>query len=172
VPPRFKSTSALTLPSSGPAYGSPLKSNVRPRFNPHPSHASGLKHHPGSTSAVRCAGCACARNTGCRRRFEFCASAQGRSRGRFRLSALRRPSHGRVSSYQRRYTAPSKHPTSSIEVPSFQSALWASAAEVWLLLSVSIYRFTSSVARAACAFSVGMLCHPNSKRGCGSPSVA
>jgi len=73
-------SSRLTLPSSGPAYGGPLKSNVRPRFKPHASHASCLKLHPGSTSAVRCAGCACARNTGCRRRFEFCASAQGHCR--------------------------------------------------------------------------------------------
>ena len=30
----------LTLPSSGPAYGGPLKSNVRPRFKPHGPHLS------------------------------------------------------------------------------------------------------------------------------------
>jgi hypothetical protein len=129
--------------------------HVRPRFKRQASQASCLKLHPGSTSAVRCAGGACARNTGCRRRFEFCASAQGRSRDRFRLSALRRPSHGRVSSHQRRFAVPSKHSTSSIEVPSFQSASRASAVGAWLLLSVSIYRFSSSVARAACASSVG-----------------
>src|SRR6266568_1680648 len=64
------SSSRLTLPSSGPAYGGPLKSNVRPRFKPHASHASCLKRHPETTSAVRCAGRALARNTGCRRRFE------------------------------------------------------------------------------------------------------
>jgi hypothetical protein len=53
---------------------------------------------------------------------------------------------------------------------------WASAVGVWLLLSVSIYSFSSSVARSACASSVGMLRHPNAntntKHGCGSPSVA
>jgi len=45
------SSSRLTLPSSGPAYGGPLKSNVRPRF----------KLHHESTSAVRFATCALAR---------------------------------------------------------------------------------------------------------------
>jgi hypothetical protein len=111
----------LTLPSSGRAYGTPLKSNVRPRFKPHTSHASRLKHHPGRP-AVHCAGCACARNTDFRRRSEFCASAQARGRSPFRLSTLRRLQHGRIGSYQRRYKSSSKHPTSPIEALCFQSA--------------------------------------------------
>src|SRR6266568_5188693 len=48
----------LTLPSSGPAYGGPLKSNVRPRKKP---------HHE-STFVVRFTARAAARNSGCRRR--------------------------------------------------------------------------------------------------------
>ena len=64
-----------------------------------------LKRHPESTPAVRCAGRALARNTGCRRRFEFCASTQGRGQGRLGLPVLRRPAHGCVSPYQRRSAA-------------------------------------------------------------------
>jgi len=54
----------LTLPSSGPAYGRPLKSNVRPRWKP--DHEAPF--------AVRCVARAIARYTGCRRCFEFFAS--------------------------------------------------------------------------------------------------
>ena len=85
----------LTLPSSGPAYGRPLKSNVRPRTKP--DH--------GSRSAARYAARAIAQNKGCRRAFEVGASSQACSRGRRGLSVLRRPAHGRISSKARRLSA-------------------------------------------------------------------
>jgi len=78
-----------------------------------------------------------------------------RIRGRFRLSAVR-PAMARSRQF-----APEKvrgsieHPTSSIESASFIGFKSVSRG-AWLLLSVSTYRFSSSVARAACASSVGM----------------
>jgi len=85
----------LTLPSSGPAYGRPLKSNVRLRTKP--DH--------GSRSAARYAARAPAQNNGCRRRVEFGGSFEGCSRGRRELSVLRRPAHGCISSKARRSSA-------------------------------------------------------------------
>ena len=90
------STRGLTLPSSGPAYGRPLKSNVRPRTKP--DH--------GSRSAARYAARAIAQNKACRRRFEFCALAQGCGQDRRGLSVIRRPAHGRIASKAREFTAP------------------------------------------------------------------
>jgi len=57
----------LTLPSSGPAFGSPLKSNVRPRKKP--------LHE--STVVARFTARAAARNSGCRRRVTIEAFRQG-----------------------------------------------------------------------------------------------
>ena len=85
----------LTLPSSGPAFGGPLKSNVRPRTKP--DH--------GSRSAARCAARALAQNKGGRRRIKRPASSRGCSQGQRGLSVLRRPAHGRISSKAKRLTA-------------------------------------------------------------------
>jgi hypothetical protein len=69
-------------------------------------------------------GRALARNTGCRRRFEFCAPARDCNQGWLGLSVLRRPAHGCVSSYQRKYAALSRRFQPSIEVPSLGRASW------------------------------------------------
>jgi len=58
----------LTLPSSGPAYGGPLKSNVRPRQKPHREN----------TFVIRRTARAIARNSCCRRRFTTRALRQVR----------------------------------------------------------------------------------------------
>jgi len=58
----------LTLPSSGPAYGGPFKSNVRPRQNPHREN----------TFVIRRTARAIARNSCCRRRFTTRALRQVR----------------------------------------------------------------------------------------------
>ncbi len=172
----------LTLPSSGPAYGGPLKSNVRPRKKP---------HHE-ITVVVRFTARAAARNSGCRRRVTTEAVRQGRLvpssssvEGSPSLRGVRPVVFARKQASRARSLAhlPYGHkaktqvglaqsrPSSSDPMHS-----WASAVEVWLLLAVSIYRFRSNVARSACASSVGMLRHPNAntntKHGCGSPSVA
>jgi hypothetical protein len=114
------STSALTLPSSGPAYGRPLKPNVRPRFKPHHESTSAIRcaarafaQNTGcrrrfevSAPAIRCAARAVARDTGCHRCFWFGAPARGHSLGRLGLSVLRRPARGRVISNASNYGAP------------------------------------------------------------------
>jgi len=148
-------------------------SNVRPRFKRQASHASCLEHHPERASAVRCAGCACARNTGCRRRFEFCASAQGGSRGRFRLSA---PSTAIARSRQ---FAPAKVSSSieALHVLNRSAKLSAGLMSVnhgGLASSLGIHlqvqlkrRLRGFVPPALVCFAIQI-----QSKGCGSPSVA
>ena len=153
----------LTLPSSGCAFGTPLKSNVRPRF----------KLHHESTSAVRCAARALARNAGCRRRFEVGASGRGR---KSRSARAVRPSaaSARLHHLARECADPAcpSARTLSIEEPNYKSASLPPGQESLAFLALSIHSFSSSLSRAACASSVGMLHHPNTRQGCLPKSAA
>jgi len=62
--------------------------------------------------------------------------------------------------------------TLSIEEPNYKSASLPQGQESLAFLALSIHRFNSSVSRAACASSVGMLRHPNTKQGCLPKSTA
>ena len=149
----------LTLPSSGPAYGRPLKSNVRPRTKP--DH--------GSRSAARYAARALAQDKGCRRRFEVGASSPASSQGRLGLSVLRRPAHGRISSKARRFSAPVQAPLALNRNTELRVSLITSNTRARRILKA---RPSRRAVRAACASSVGMLRHPNTKQVCLSKSAA
>jgi len=152
----------LTLPSSGPAFGRPLKSNVRPRF----------KLHHEITCAIHCTSRAFVRGAGCRRRFEVGASGQGRQP---RSARAARPSaaSARLHHLARECAAPVQAPARPrSKSQNYKSASLLQGQESLAFLALSIHRFSSSVSRAACASSVGMLRHPNTKQGCVSTSVA
>jgi len=159
----FSESQRLTLPSSGRAFGTPLKSNVRPRFR---------LHHEGTT-AVRCAARTSTRNTGCRRRFEVGASGRGRKP---RSARAVRPSaaSARLHHLARECADPAcpSVRTLSIEEPNYKLASLPQGQESLVFLALSIHSFSSSLGRAACVSGVGMLRHPNTWRGCLSRSAA
>ena len=152
----------LTLPSSGPACGRPLKSNVRPRFNPRAE----------SKSAVRCVTRAFVRAQVAAGVSRSARLSKVASQGRHGLSVLRRPAHGRTSPNTTEICSAFKLLSRSIEKQA-TSRRHRSSPESFVFLALSIHRFNSRGCRASGASGVGMLRHPpNTKQGCSSTSVA
>ena len=148
---QFLAQCGLTLPSSGPAFGSPLKSNVRPRKET--DHAS--------VAALRCLARAFAQDTNRRRRFGRAASCQGLTQSGLRLSALRQPAHGHIRSRASRLGALIQAPLALDRSTKIQFAYLLQGRESGATLCAPIFRLSPGVEPAACASSVGMLRHPH-----------
>jgi hypothetical protein len=161
----------LTLPSSGPAYGRPLKSNVRPRKKP---------HHE-STVVVRFTARAITRNSGCCRRITTEALRQGSLvpssssvERPSRLRGVRPVASARKQARRARTLAhlPSGH-KAKIQVGLAQSRPSSSNPKHSPSPKCKVISGAGHAARPA---SLDMLRHPNestnTKHGGGSPSVA
>ena len=106
----YQAKCGLTIPSSGRAYGTPLKSNVRPRFRLHHESPSAVRcathgfvqntgsrgHFEIGALSIRRAARAVARVTGCHGRILSCSPSRGHSQRWLALSGLRPRQHRSV----------------------------------------------------------------------------